>query len=197
MRLPSVNLPEGKSTNEDAVGNDLVNPERPENNRAPSDDHQEHSPILLRVLEPINNHDSLLFEPAEGLASPAGRQVHGYCRLPVGYALSIVPNSAMVRPLIDLMSSQTDTRRDPGKVRVRRRSNGSLARPSFLGEREVSSVDFSSYYSLSKSLVAILQLTYATYTLVQTKGDQIDRFGYAAFGLTVAPYLIVSFINLL
>ena len=28
-------------------------------------------------------------------------------------------------------------------------------------------------------------------------GDQIQRYGYAAFGLTVAPYLLMSIVNLL
>ena len=33
--------------------------------------------------------------------------------------------------------------------------------------------------------------------MYETRGDQIERYGYAAFGLTVAPYLVMSIINLI
>ena len=51
-------------------------------------------------------------------------------------------------------------------------------------------------YSFVKGLVAIFQALYACTTLYETRGDQIERYGYAAFGLTVAPYLVMSIINL-
>jgi hypothetical protein len=44
--------------------------------------------------------------------------------------------------------------------------------------------------------VAIAQTFFGTTTLYRTKGDQIDRYGYAAFGLTVTPYAYISPINL-
>ena len=53
----------------------------------------------------------------------------------------------------------------------------------------------SSSRSVPKSLIAIFQAIYATITLYQTRGDQLERFGYAAFGLTVTPYLIMSVVN--
>lgn len=59
------------------------------------------------------------------------------------------------------------------------------------------STDLSSHYSSSTALVAILQLVFASLTIYQARGDQISRFGYAAFGLTVSPYLVMSFVNLL
>lgn len=52
-------------------------------------------------------------------------------------------------------------------------------------------------YNFSKGLIAIFQALYASATLYETQGDQIDRYGYAAFGLTVAPYLMMSIINLI
>lgn len=164
-----------KLTSDDGAEIDSVNLERLEHNKSSNNGKQEHPPILLEVSEPSQTFgsDSPLFQPAKSLFSPTGRKVHGYCRLPVGYALSIVPKSTAVHPLLDMMSSPDDAPQHPATV------------------------DFSSNSNLSKSLVAILQLTYATYTLNKSKGDQIDRFGYAAFGLTVTPYLIMSFINLL
>jgi hypothetical protein len=52
-------------------------------------------------------------------------------------------------------------------------------------------------YNCVKILVSIAQLLIATSTLYRTRGDQVDLYGYAAFGLTVAPYAWMSFINLL
>ncbi|PQE27883.1 pogo transposable element protein [Rutstroemia sp. NJR-2017a BBW] len=52
-------------------------------------------------------------------------------------------------------------------------------------------------YSLPKILISLGQACYAIFTLYRTPGDQISQFGYAAFGLTVAPYTIVSLLNLL
>ena len=52
-------------------------------------------------------------------------------------------------------------------------------------------------YSLIKILVSLGQSIYAIFTLYQARGDQIAQFGYAAFGLTVAPYAVASILNLL
>ena len=52
-------------------------------------------------------------------------------------------------------------------------------------------------YSIPKAVIAIVQLGYATMTLYQSKGNQIEHYGYAAFALTVIPYAIMSLINLL
>ncbi|OCK87848.1 uncharacterized protein K441DRAFT_670173 [Cenococcum geophilum 1.58] len=54
-----------------------------------------------------------------------------------------------------------------------------------------------SAYDSIKVLVALGQAILAIRTLYQTRGNQIDRYGYASFGLTVAPYAIMSIINLL
>lgn len=59
------------------------------------------------------------------------------------------------------------------------------------------STKISCTYSLVKALVALGQTVFAITTLYQTKGNQIDRFGFAAFGLTVAPYAFMSVVNLL
>src|SRR5579871_6321287 len=55
----------------------------------------------------------------------------------------------------------------------------------------------SSSYSITKTVIAIIQILYATFTLYKaTKGPQIKQFGYAAFGLTVVPYVSSSYSNL-
>lgn len=52
-------------------------------------------------------------------------------------------------------------------------------------------------YSAIKVLVALGQSIFASSTIYSARGDQIARYGYAAFGLTVAPFAIMSIINLL
>jgi len=52
-------------------------------------------------------------------------------------------------------------------------------------------------YSLPKAIISLLQTMYASVTLYRTRADQLERFGYAAFSLTVAPYAIMSAVNLL
>jgi hypothetical protein len=49
----------------------------------------------------------------------------------------------------------------------------------------------------AKILISILQLVWGISTLYNSRGNQIDLYGYAAFGLTVAPYAVMSFLNLL
>jgi len=57
-------------------------------------------------------------------------------------------------------------------------------------------VTLSTSYSFSKALTAIVQVIFASITLYRSRGDQIARYGYAAFGLTVVPYLVMSVVNL-
>lgn len=54
-----------------------------------------------------------------------------------------------------------------------------------------------SNYNVLKIIVALAQTLYAVTTLYDTQGDQLERFGYAAFGLTVTPYLFMSTLNLM
>ncbi|KAF2793919.1 hypothetical protein K505DRAFT_417451 [Melanomma pulvis-pyrius CBS 109.77] len=54
-----------------------------------------------------------------------------------------------------------------------------------------------SSYDIMRSLAALVQAILAIQTLYQTRGDQIKRYGFASFGLTVAPYAIMSLVNLL
>ena len=57
--------------------------------------------------------------------------------------------------------------------------------------------ELSSNHNLPKGLIAIFQVLYASATLYRARGDQIQRYGYAAFGLTVAPYLVMSIVNII
>lgn len=59
----------------------------------------------------------------------------------------------------------------------------------------ICSINIASSYSFAKAVIAVVQALYAAATLYRTRGNQIDRYGYAAFGLTVTPYVIMSILN--
>ncbi|KAF7357534.1 Pogo transposable element protein [Mycena sanguinolenta] len=44
-----------------------------------------------------------------------------------------------------------------------------------------------------KAIAALVQGIYSAFTLYRTQGEQIHRYGFAAFGLTVLPYTIMTF----
>ncbi|KDQ51972.1 hypothetical protein JAAARDRAFT_184571 [Jaapia argillacea MUCL 33604] len=48
-----------------------------------------------------------------------------------------------------------------------------------------------------KMAVSIAQLCYSSATVYQTRGSQLDQYGYAAFGLSVFPYAFMSLANLI
>jgi hypothetical protein len=94
-------------------------------------------------------------------------QLHGLCQLPPGYTLCFVPPHMSVRP--------------------RRNPNG----------EQMSSLTISSQFSALQVLWSITQTGIGSYTLYKSRGSQLNIYGYAAFSLTVIPYVIASVINLL
>lgn len=46
-----------------------------------------------------------------------------------------------------------------------------------------------------KMAISIAQLIYSSITIYRTRGDQINHYGYAAFGLSVFPFTIMSLFN--
>lgn len=52
-------------------------------------------------------------------------------------------------------------------------------------------------YSIPKTVIAIVQVGYSTYGLWQVSGKLIDKYGYGAYSLTVIPYILLTFVNLL
>lgn len=58
----------------------------------------------------------------------------------------------------------------------------------------------SSTNNLPKAIITVVQGFYAIYTIIKTVGgdhDQIRLFGFAAFGFTPLPYLVMSVVNLI
>lgn len=101
------------------------------------------------------------------------RRVHGlYALPPEGYGIAILPPNTKILPNLPNIGTKD--------------------------EREMTS-DFkvSATYSLVKGITAAAQISFAIATLVRTtSGVQIEMFGYAAFGWTALPYLIMSAVNI-
>ena len=105
---------------------------------------------------------------------PRFRKVHGTMVIPEGYRLTYVPNDAEVVSLAP--------------------ANRPTVQPNtHYGQNIV----ISSSYNVPKAIIAIMQTVYAAITLFRTRGNQIQVFGYAAFGLTVTPYIVMSVVNLI
>lgn len=56
-------------------------------------------------------------------------------------------------------------------------------------------ISISSSYSVLSAVISIIQVCLASATLYKTRGNQLEEYGYAAFGLTVVPYVIMSIVN--
>lgn len=171
-------------------------------------DIQKHT-IVARIH--VRKIFSECFTPTKSFWSSSGRQVHGNCPLPPGYALAIVPPGANVR----ILSDETEVPQDGnGSGTGDRLKHETIFLQSFLqsflwftqsivgnspAQRKslIHSFEICSSHSILRGLISIFQLVYASFTLYRTRGDQLSRYGYAAFGLTVTPYLVMSFVNLL
>ncbi len=129
----------------------------------------------------------------------SSRAVHGSCQLPPGYTLCVIPPGPYI---VEISNDQQGRADQPDEDEAERTET----RETETKHENVEKVNqghhpsisqLSSSHNLAKGLVAVFQACYASFTLYQARGDQIQRYGYAAFGLTVTPYLIMSIVNLL
>jgi len=58
-------------------------------------------------------------------------------------------------------------------------------------------VRISSSYNVPKIIVAVVQTVSSCIAFYKSRGYQVDRYGYAAFGLTILPYTVMSIVNLI
>lgn len=119
------------------------------------------------------------------------------------YALAYVPRDAEVvsaKTPADLIHPHAIERGETEEITPATAT--AIEKPTATLERRGSMINESSTpvvvasYSLPKAIIAIIQLIYAITTLYKSRGDQIAVYGYAAFGLTVIPYALMSFVNL-
>ena len=98
----------------------------------------------------------------------SARQIHGaMLELPSGYKYTIVPPNAVVTNIFPTPATSA------------------------------TSIHLAQSRDFVKILIALFQVVYSSWTLYEARGDQIERFGYVAFSLTVTPYAVMSVINLM
>ena len=116
------------------------------------------------------------------------RDVFGLSKLPASaqpeYEFAFVPRNTKVLGLVDSTPSSSISDNTP------------LRSPNPL-ESSVSTPKLSSSSNLARGTVALLQLLYTSFTIYHTNGDQVNQYGFAAPGLTVLPYAVMSGLNLL
>jgi len=104
-----------------------------------------------------------------------GTNIHGEYRLPSGYCLCVVPSNA--------------------PLSFARDGSNQIAAS---GASVVNGVPMlASSYNAVKLIVSLIQAIWAVATLYRARGNQIEEYGYAAFGLTVAPYAWMSIVNVI
>jgi len=110
--------------------------------------------------------------------------IFGGRELPEGYGWVFIPWDVTVEPP-KLNTPQIEVLVDPSPPRFGRVFT-SLKLPT---------MPLGADYSLFQPIAAVVQAISAGITLYRTRGDQLDRYGYTAFGLTVVPYLVMSVVN--
>lgn len=118
-------------------------------------------------------------------------KVHGHCKLPVGYGLSYVPEDVKV-----------SSRHGPRHAAAERSSITTALLDRDLGtfrenlnRTNEPETKVASNGSATRILFSLAQTISGGVSLYRAQGAQIDRYGYAAFGLTVLPYMVVSVFN--
>jgi len=95
------------------------------------------------------------------------RSIHGHIRVPAGYSLAVPADKSYTEHLIARDLDPTIN------IKIHRARG------------------------VMQMLVSVVQIIAATYTLYSTEGAQVARWGYAAYGLSVFPYALMSVMNIL
>ncbi|KID71402.1 hypothetical protein MAN_01001, partial [Metarhizium hybridum] len=111
--------------------------------------------------------------------------VNGISRLPKGYRLVVLPKWVTFEDDIPV------TQGGGFKERMEHTFTTTF-RPRHKTEGPVASS-----HNMLKIFASVGQLVYAALTLYETRGNQIATYGYAAFGFTVTPYILMSMLNLM
>ena len=101
---------------------------------------------------------------------PPTRALHGVFKLPLSnnYRLCVVPPGVPLRPVT----------------------------PPRTPDQLPSPFRLSSEYNVTKVLFSLVQAVAGSITIYRARGDQIARYGYSAFGLSVVPYVFMSVANI-
>ena len=117
--------------------------------------------------------------PTVAIISQEDLKIQGYCELAPGYALSYIPPDMKIYPKYFTQVTDpaphtlvnTFKRGDPDDTRV------------------------ASAHNVPRVIFSIGQTVSGGYALYKARGPQIERYGFAAFGLTVIPYILISVVN--
>lgn len=148
-----------------------------------------HSTAALSIYMPpwLNDKTQYWSYTDTDLVEIGSRVVFGFSEPPDQYKFVFVPRNAEVLGLED--STPTLSSNIPDIPLLR-----SLYR---IFAPPVSTPKLSSSFNLVRGIVALLQSLYASFTLYHTNGGQVNRYGYAAPGLTVLPYAVMSALNIM
>lgn len=125
----------------------------------------------LNVIDVHGQHSVPLhgFLEWTGLKSPTLRPTYQLCRVPWWFA--IVP---LKQPFIPPTTPEHPTAEN----------------------NPMSETKISCDYNVMKIFAAILQIFSGLFQIYQARGQQLERYGYSAYSLTVVPYVLMSLVNL-
>ena len=137
---------------------------------------------IARVL--IETYRFATPNPTNAIVNHERLKLQGYCELVPGYALCYIPPDMKVYP-------RYTSRRMTGSA-CRHPLNNMASGP----ENDNSAVTrIASAHNVPRVLFSIGQTVSGGYALYKARGPQIERYGFAAFGLTVIPYILISIVN--
>lgn len=129
-----------------------------------------HGPIELIIKWLIETPSFRSWSPSASIVDHESVKIHGRCQLAEGYALSYVPGDMKVN------------------ARVPSSSGNAITQSS-------TQTRLACVHNFPRILFSISQSISGAYALYKARGSQIERYGFAAFGLTVIPYIVISIIN--
>lgn len=125
---------------------------------------------------------------------PLARSILGTCIIRDRRTYCLVQVSPQV-PMREFMP-EIDAPLPPDKS-TQSSAGASSASAASSDRRRFRKIEIPGRLDVARILVSILQLMWGISTLYDTRGNQISLYGYGSFGLTVAPYAVMSFLNLL
>ncbi|KAI4128145.1 MAG: hypothetical protein LQ338_002882 [Usnochroma carphineum] len=129
---------------------------------------------LTRAL--VETHRFRSTPPTKNIVEQDNLKIHGVCQLAPGYALAYVPEDVKIYSHI--------------------KPHRTLSISRLLGMNHTPDIKLASTHDVPRILFSLIQTVSGGYSLYKARGSQIERYGFAAYGLTVLPYMMVSIINL-
>ncbi|MCJ1343300.1 hypothetical protein MMC31_001493 [Peltigera leucophlebia] len=136
----------------------------------PYTDPLRHGSMELMIKWLIETPHFRCWSPSASIVDHESFKIHGRCQLAEGYALSYVPGDMKVHARIPSSSGNASTETS-AQTRL------------------------ACVHDFPRILFSLTQTISGAYALYKARGSQIERYGYAAFGLTVIPYIVISIIN--